>query len=64
MMKTEITIEGKNLNDIFRLPYVTGIVKLTNGDFVVTTDKHTMHRGDKIIDYGNGKYDVVKLWKQ
>ena len=31
-MKTEITIEGKNLNDIFRLPYVTGIVKLTNGD--------------------------------
>ena len=59
-----ITYTGKNLNDVFALPCVKGIIKVNNAPYLVlwrdmAKGENTVARpGDNFVQYTNGKWSV------
>lgn len=60
----QITYTGKNLNDVFALPCVKGIIKVNNAPYlvlwrdVVHGEKNIARDGDVLVQYTNGKWSV------
>jgi hypothetical protein len=60
----QINYSGKNLNDVFALPCVKGIIKVNNAPYlvlwrdVVRGEKNIARDGDTLVQYTNGKWSV------
>ena len=59
-----INYTGKNLNDVFALPCVKGIIKVNNAPYLVLWrdmahgDNCVARPGDDLVQYTNGKWSV------
>ena len=61
----EIEFTGKNLNDVFALPYVVAIVKVEDQPMLILNQRkviaeYLVDPGDTLVEYENGKWWIKK----